>query len=201
MPRLRITSEPGAGRVIEVDSEVSLGRTNADVTIDDAEISRRHAVIRVVPGALEVEDLGSANGTFVNDSRIEGPARVANGQLVRIGTTVLVAEEIAPVAAPAQATRISSSADLEDLGVTVPRPGVPLAGNGASSAPLDALDTTRAHSTQPPPSLDATRARPIVEPDPGLGATRARPVVTNGSLDATQASPGGQSATGRNARA
>ena len=62
---LRITAGPSAGRALHVDSSLVLGRGDADVVIDDQEISRRHALIRAGDGWLEIEDLDSLNGTWV----------------------------------------------------------------------------------------------------------------------------------------
>ena len=50
-----------------------IGRQDSDLLLDDPQVSRRHAVVRAVDGELEVEDLGSANGTFVNGARVDGP--------------------------------------------------------------------------------------------------------------------------------
>lgn len=103
------------GETIELTDEVVIGRENADLAIDDAEMSRRHAVVRSVVGAVEVEDLGSSNGTFVDDQRIEGPTRVGGGSKIRLGTTVLEVSGVLRV----QATRVSGIPDPE---VTRARP-------------------------------------------------------------------------------
>ena len=56
----------------------------------DPEISRRHArVSRAADGQLTIEDLGSANGTFVNDERIDAPRTLEVGDVVQVGRTVL----------------------------------------------------------------------------------------------------------------
>lgn len=92
---LRVTHGPSAGLLVEVGTELLLGRAGVDLVIDDPEMSRRHAAVRLVSGVLEVEDLGSRNGTFVNGERIDGPTRVEGGGWIRCGTTVfevLVAE-------------------------------------------------------------------------------------------------------------
>src|SRR5690349_12734612 len=103
MARLRVTSGPGAGNSIEINGQIVLGRHDADYIVDDTEVSRRHAVVRPLRGGLEVEDLGSANGTFVDGQRIEQPATVGGGARIRLGTTEFAVEGVVPV----QPTRIA----------------------------------------------------------------------------------------------
>ena len=98
MAHLVITSGQLEGRRIEVAKELVVGRENVDVVIDDAELSRRHFAVRPVAGGLEVEDLGSRNGTRVNGTRIDGPTRVRDGAVVTVGMTTIAVE--VPQAAP-----------------------------------------------------------------------------------------------------
>ncbi len=99
MAHLVITSGELEGRRIEVTEELVVGRENVDVVIDDAELSRRHFAVRPVAGGLEIEDLGSRNGTRVDGTRIDGPTRVRHGGVVTVGMTMLTVE--VPEAAPA----------------------------------------------------------------------------------------------------
>jgi len=62
---------PLAGQRVRVETQLVIGRVDADITLDDPLVSRRHAVIRPSGDALEVEDLGSLNGTWVNGRRLE----------------------------------------------------------------------------------------------------------------------------------
>ncbi len=64
----------------------SLGRGG----LDDKKLSREHAEIDIHGDRLEVEDLGSTNGTFVNGQRIEGRAVLSNGDVVGLGSTLLL---------------------------------------------------------------------------------------------------------------
>ena len=70
----------------------TIGRaTGADFTVDAALISRVHCRLTVLPGGeLEVKDLESTNGTFVNGARIE-TARVAPGDKLQVGRVEIVA--------------------------------------------------------------------------------------------------------------
>jgi pSer/pThr/pTyr-binding forkhead associated (FHA) protein len=66
----------------------TIGRAECDVELNDPDVSRRHAVIRLVDAGLAVEDLGSTNGTFVNERRISGIVELAAGDRIRFGNTV-----------------------------------------------------------------------------------------------------------------
>ena len=67
---------------------LTIGRADCDIELNDPGVSRRHAVLRQVDDGLAIEDLGSKNGTFVNDRRIDGLERLRAGDRVRFGNTV-----------------------------------------------------------------------------------------------------------------
>src|ERR1700730_18358340 len=96
MASLWVISGSRAGQSVGVTDELVIGRENADLTVDDAEVSRRHVAVRLKGGELEVEDLGSANGTFVDGSRIEDPVRVGGGAKIRIGKTEFEVRGVRP---------------------------------------------------------------------------------------------------------
>ena len=91
--QLRVSEGKERGKVMRVDADLLLGRQAPDEEGKlggDPRISRRHArVWRDEDGRLSVEDLGSANGTFVNDARISAARVLESGDLVRVGSTVL----------------------------------------------------------------------------------------------------------------
>ena len=60
-----------------------------DLRIEDTYASQQHARLFGKNGAWFVEDLGSTNGTFVNDQKLAAPAMVQVGDKIRVGTTVL----------------------------------------------------------------------------------------------------------------
>ena len=70
----------------------TLGRaTGADFSLDAALVSRVHCRLVALPGGeLEVRDLESTNGTFVNGQRVE-TARLESGDRLQIGRVELVA--------------------------------------------------------------------------------------------------------------
>ncbi|MFN7974244.1 MAG: FHA domain-containing protein [Acidobacteriota bacterium] len=74
---------------------IFIGRRNADVILADQEASRQHAVIELHGERLILKDLGSTNGTYVDDAKVS-VAEVKNGSRIKIGDTVLVAAIEAP---------------------------------------------------------------------------------------------------------
>jgi FHA domain len=60
-----------------------------DLRLDDTFVSQEHARIFAKDGSWYVEDLGSTNGTFVNEQRLAAPAMLTSGDRIRVGTTVL----------------------------------------------------------------------------------------------------------------
>ncbi len=70
----------------------TVGRARgADFVIDAPLVSRVHCRLRAAPDALEVEDLASTNGTFVNDRRVQKQALSA-GDRLRVGRVELQVE-------------------------------------------------------------------------------------------------------------
>jgi predicted component of type VI protein secretion system len=68
-------------------SSVVIGRSpECDISFDDANISRRHAEIRVVLGAHVVSDLGSTNGTKVNGVPITLERTLRDGDIIALGS-------------------------------------------------------------------------------------------------------------------
>jgi pSer/pThr/pTyr-binding forkhead associated (FHA) protein len=125
MAHLVITSGQLEGRRIEVVEELVVGRENVDVEVDDAELSRRHFAVRPVAGGLEVEDLGSRNGTRVDGTRIDGPTRVRHGAVVTVGMTTFAVE--VPQEAPASGAGETRAHVSEGtvVGQSPPRPPRP----------------------------------------------------------------------------
>jgi pSer/pThr/pTyr-binding forkhead associated (FHA) protein len=91
--QLRVSEGEEPGKLFSVEAALLIGRRASEDHGNlggDPEISRRHArVVRGADGKLTIEDLGSANGTFVNGERIEAPRMLRVGDLIRVGKTIL----------------------------------------------------------------------------------------------------------------
>ncbi len=87
-----VKTGPEAGRRVELGVEVVIGRQEADLVLEDPEVSRRHAVLRRSGESVIIEDLDSTNGTFVKGERIRRPIAVGPGDQVRVGRTTLEIE-------------------------------------------------------------------------------------------------------------
>jgi DNA-binding winged helix-turn-helix (wHTH) protein len=80
------------------DREIALGEgpnvlgrdPGADVAVDDVSVSRHHARIVIDGFSARIEDLGSKNGTFLGDRRLEAAAPLRDGDSIRLGAVAMV---------------------------------------------------------------------------------------------------------------
>ncbi len=94
MARLLVIKGADEGKQFELnDSHVGIGRDAANIIrLHDTEVSRRHAECRKVDGGYSLVDVGSANGTFVNNQRIRGQSLLHSGDQIRVGTVLFVVD-------------------------------------------------------------------------------------------------------------
>jgi hypothetical protein len=112
---LEIVEGSSAGRQVPVSDTVELGRDpDVDLTLDDEQVSRHHARLTRSGGEVTVEDLGSMNGTYVNDQPLQGSQRLDPGDEVRVGLTVL--ELRTPEQLTAQRSAVEPAPEITALG-------------------------------------------------------------------------------------
>ncbi|MBN1963923.1 MAG: FHA domain-containing protein [Anaerolineae bacterium] len=116
--------------VLMEGATASIGRSPSnDICIPERHVSRRHAVISYRDGIFIISDLGSANGTYVNNQKLTDPFPLASGDAIRLFvpelefSAVVTAEEqetatrkgtlIVPVAAGGRPTLVVTSGPQE----------------------------------------------------------------------------------------
>jgi pSer/pThr/pTyr-binding forkhead associated (FHA) protein len=76
--------------VLEEGATATIGRSpNNQIAIPERHVSRQHAVVSFRDGIFMISDLGSANGTFVNDKQLTDPFPLAHGDVIRLYVPVL----------------------------------------------------------------------------------------------------------------
>ena len=119
---LRGVSGSTFGKNFALQGTMTVGRQpDCDICIPSDEVSRHHAKLQVMPDGIAVEDIGSANGTFVNNKRVH-TGMLRPGQELRLDTVrfmlVSPALEMQKIAAASDAAKRSatSSAPAESAG-------------------------------------------------------------------------------------
>ena len=85
---LRVLEGNEAGTVFSVAKpRITIGRSNADITITDRVVSRLHCALEISEDSVLLRDLGSTNGTIVGNQLIE-TATLTSGSTFRVGTHI-----------------------------------------------------------------------------------------------------------------
>jgi len=115
--QLQITDADGNERVIPLPATTSIGRqVGNDLLLDDQRISRRHAKIECSDEACHITDLGSSNGTTVDEEHLRPnvPVQLKPGSVVRIGSFELRLRSVpAPEPVVVQAVSLQPAADAD----------------------------------------------------------------------------------------
>jgi predicted component of type VI protein secretion system len=176
-----VEQKPMEGREQSLQAGATIGREGCDVNLMDPEVSRRHATIRDQGGNLAIEDLGSTNGTFVNDQRISVVTVLNDGDVVRLGNTVWAIRSTAPANAVAGATSIGVPAAGPE--VTAAR-AIPADVRPPAPEPVAQQATTAqaVPAAAPPPQTPAQPAAPSEAPVGRRGDVEAPPEVVPSAI-------------------
>src|SRR4051794_8257628 len=69
---------------------MTIGRApDVQISIPETSVSRQHARIVQIENGVEIEDLNSSNGTFVNDTKAAARIKLKDGDMIRLGTILL----------------------------------------------------------------------------------------------------------------
>ncbi|WP_185173719.1 DUF3662 and FHA domain-containing protein [Rothia nasimurium] len=90
-PTPQVVLDINGERVVVRDLPVTLGRgSNADITVEDTGVSRRHLDIVEQDGTYLAVDLGSTNGSYLDGKRLHGRAELRNGSVIEMGRARIV---------------------------------------------------------------------------------------------------------------
>jgi pSer/pThr/pTyr-binding forkhead associated (FHA) protein len=183
---LEIVEGTDAGRQLQLDRPLDIGRDHGMpvALTGDTQASRRHARVSPQNGAAVVEDLGSTNGTFVNDQPIHSPRQLSPGDRVRVGLTVFELRSQQQVQARPSAVQPRPNLTEVGLDVLAPVPEqqlpggapagfVPAAGAAQAAAPppaAPAQEDPNLPPAPPPPLPGARGAAPVFQPGVGFRA-------------------------------
>ena len=154
---LIINTGPGQGQAYVLQDAVStLGRTpDNTIVIDSPRISRHHAQIRLLPEGAVIEDMGSTNGTQINDRPLTGPHRLVHGDIVALADYITFRYE---TEATVRTERLPSSPSESATQVMSDVPVYP-------------------EVTPPPPPPSYQESYPQYEPEPEAPAYAAQPIT------------------------
>ncbi len=148
--RLTMRSGPTPGEIyILTGTELSIGRdTTNQITINDSEVSRRHARMLLQGDSYLFQDLGSTNGSFVNGKRLMGPRLLRPGEVITLGQNINLVYEVIQT----------------DLDATLVTPVQPASGLSKSPESATRIESPRPVASYPPPRQ--VQAQPITPPPP-----------------------------------
>jgi predicted component of type VI protein secretion system len=177
---LEIVEGKDAGRQLELDRPLDVGRDQGMpiALTDDTQVSRRHARVSPQNGVAVVEDLGSTNGTFVNDQPIHSPRPLSPGDRIRIGLTVLEVRSRQQVQQRPSAVQPRPQLTAVGEGILAPVPEQQLGGPAPAGGFVPAPGSARPPDAAP--QEVATENLPAAPPPPLPGARGAAPVFQPG---------------------
>ncbi|MCF0092146.1 MULTISPECIES: FHA domain-containing protein [unclassified Micromonospora] len=122
LPLLTVAGGPMRGASFRLRAEPQvIGRApTGHVVINDPHLSRRHAEVWLAPEGASLRDLGSTNGTWLNDRRITEVERLADGDVIRLGRTELRLFD--PGVAHTDPVGLSFGVSRRDIRPTLPLP-------------------------------------------------------------------------------
>ena len=88
---LAVIAGPESGKIFQIERpRVIIGRHDADINVDDPEVSRQHAALEVSNDRITLVDLGSTNGTFMGDEPVKESPIENQGEFTIGGSTIML---------------------------------------------------------------------------------------------------------------
>lgn len=119
------------GQELNIERDMLVGRhQDADILLQSADISRRHAALLLKDQQLWVQDLNSSNGTFINDARVEQETELHDGDILQFASFVF--SVFAPTVTEAELPEI----EIEPVTSTTHDQGMPSIAERAVETPI-----------------------------------------------------------------
>ncbi|ENW06389.1 FHA domain-containing protein [Acinetobacter beijerinckii] len=149
------------GQEINVEGDMLVGRhQDADVLLQSADISRRHAALLLKGQHLWVQDLNSSNGTFINDLKIEQETELHDGDILQFASFMF------SVLAPVEIEKDLPQIEIEPVAVTAHDQGMPsLAERAAEPVTRDGMPQ-QVSVPKPAPIPEGVNVQAIADPQP-----------------------------------
>ncbi len=88
---LAVIAGPESGKIFQIEKpRVVIGRHDADINVDDPEVSRQHAALEISNERITLVDLGSTNGTFMGDEPVKEASIDNQGEFTIGGSTLML---------------------------------------------------------------------------------------------------------------
>jgi pSer/pThr/pTyr-binding forkhead associated (FHA) protein len=149
------------GQELNIERDMLVGRhQDADILLQSADISRRHAALLLKDQQLWVQDLNSSNGTFINDTRIEQETELHDGDILQFASFVF------SVLAPAAETELPEI-EAEPVTANTHDQGMPSIAERAVETPItrDGMPQQVA-IPKPAPIPEGVQVHAVPEPQP-----------------------------------
>lgn len=191
--QLNALTEALGDLTLTVSDSLTIGRgSDNDVVLGSKQVSRNHAVLNVLNGELYIKDLGSSNGTFINDERIEADKSKHITVDDKVGFASFNFQVNIPLTGvdsqqPASNTVDESSTDIAETEPVVETPAVeepvveePVAEEAAVNKPI--IESTEAQE----PVVKQTGVAEVLPDEPEPVAEEAEPVVAPVTTEKTE---------------
>lgn len=150
------------GQEINVERDMLVGRhQDADILLQSADVSRRHAALLLKDQQLWVQDLNSSNGTFINDLRIEQETELHDGDMLQFASFVF------SVLAPASQNNELPEIEVEPVTVAPHDQGMPSIAERAAETGITRDGMPQQVSIpKPAPIPENVQVEAVAEPRP-----------------------------------
>ncbi|MCH7356404.1 FHA domain-containing protein [Acinetobacter sp. NIPH 1958] len=150
------------GQELNIERDMLVGRhQDADILLQSADISRRHAALLLKDQQLWVQDLNSSNGTFINDARVEQETELHDGDILQFASFVF--SVLAPAATDAELPEI----EIEPVTSNTHDQGMPSIAERAVETPITRDGMPQQVSIpKPAPIPEGVSVQAVLEPQP-----------------------------------